>query len=95
MAYKVADDNYKRGGNNRVILATDGEFKISGSSLKLVEERSGADIYLTVFNYTNKKDIIANLKELSEKGKGNYENITSQNADIKMVKEAKAKKRKL
>jgi Ca-activated chloride channel homolog len=92
LAYKVADGNYKRGGNNRVILATDGEFKISGSSLRLVEESSNQDIYLTVFNYTDKKEIIKNLKELSEKGKGNYENITPANADVKMVKEAKAKR---
>jgi Mg-chelatase subunit ChlD len=93
LAYKVADENYKRGGNNRVILATDGEFKISGSSLNLVEGSSQNDIYLTVFNYTDQQNIIENLKQLSEKGKGNYENITFQNADIKMVKEAKAKKR--
>jgi Ca-activated chloride channel homolog len=92
LAYKVADGNYKRGGNNRVILATDGEFKISGSSLRLVEESSKQDIYLSVFNYTAKKEIIKNLKELSEKGKGNYENITPSNADVKMVKEAKAKR---
>jgi Ca-activated chloride channel homolog len=93
LAYKVADGNYKRGGNNRVILATDGEFKISGSSLKLVEQSSNQDIYLTVFNYTDQQDIIKTLKDLSEKGKGNYENITFHNADVKMVKEAKAKRR--
>jgi Mg-chelatase subunit ChlD len=38
LAYKVADENYLRGGNNRIILATDGEFPVNKESIKLIEK---------------------------------------------------------
>ena len=40
LAYKVADENYIRGGNNRIILATDGEFGLSDETRQLIEKFS-------------------------------------------------------
>lgn len=51
MAYKVADKNYIRGGNNRIILATDGEFEIQSQSVDLARTNAKEDIYLSVFNF--------------------------------------------
>ncbi len=92
LAYKVADKNYKRGGNNRIILATDGEFPISSQSYDLIEKGAREDIYLTVFSYSPKESITSNLQRLSERGKGHFEHITPENSDSHLVREAKAKR---
>jgi Ca-activated chloride channel homolog len=92
MAYNVADKNYIRGGNNRIILATDGEFQIGSKTSQLVSQFAGQDIFLTVFNFG--KSASKNLQQLASDGKGNYEFITQQNVDAKLIREVKAKKRK-
>jgi len=92
-AYKVADDNYIRGGNNRIILATDGEFPISEATLKLVKDWAAQDIFLTIFNF-GKNTSAKTLENLALLGHGNYEYISSENARFKLLKEAKSKKRK-
>jgi secreted protein with Ig-like and vWFA domain len=92
LAYKVADKNYKRGGNNRIILATDGEFPISSQVYDLVEKGAREDIYLTVFSYSPKESITSNLQRLSERGKGHFEHISPENSDSHLIREAKAKR---
>lgn len=94
MAYKVADENYIRGGNNRIILATDGEFPISEETFSLVKKFSGEDIFITVFNFGKTSQSAKNLQKLSSLGKGNYEYITKENVDSKLISEAKAKRKK-
>ena len=94
LAYKVADENYIRGGNNRIILATDGEFPISEETFNLVKKFSGQDIFITVFNFGKTSQSAKNLQQLSSLGKGNYEYITKENVDSKLISEAKAKRRK-
>jgi Ca-activated chloride channel homolog len=94
LAYKVADGNYIRGGNNRIVLATDGEFPLSDESLALVQKFSGQDIFLTVFNFGRTTTAVENLKKLAATGKGNYEFITRENSDVKLIKEAKLKRKK-
>jgi Mg-chelatase subunit ChlD len=94
MAYEVADKNYIRGGNNRIILATDGEFPISKETFELVKKFAGEDIFITVFNFGKTTMSAKNLQQLATLGKGNYEYITRENVDMKLVKEAKAKKKK-
>jgi Mg-chelatase subunit ChlD len=94
LAYKVADENYVRGGNNRIILATDGEFPISEEVFQLVEKFSNADIFISVFNFGKQTGSSKNLKTLSDSGKGNYEFITNQNVELKLIRELKAKKKK-
>ncbi|HEY3430529.1 MAG TPA: VWA domain-containing protein [Cyclobacteriaceae bacterium] len=94
LAYKVADENYIRGGNNRIILATDGEFPISEETFNLVKKFSGEDIFITVFNFGKTTQSAKNLQQLSSLGKGNYEYVTRQNVDSKLISEAKAKRKK-
>ena len=75
-AYEIAKKNYLREGNNRVILATDGDFNVGVSStgelVRLIEEKREEGIFLTVlgFGTGNYKD--SRMEELSNKGNGNY-----------------------
>ncbi len=94
LAYKVADENYIRGGNNRIILATDGEFTLSDESQQLIERFSKDDIFLTVFNFGKGAGTSRDLEHLAAIGKGNYSYISKENVDIKLIREAKAKKKK-
>ena len=94
LAYQVADKNYIRGGNNRIVLATDGEFGIGNPTYDLVKKFAGEDILLTVFNFGQGAGSVKNLQQLATFGKGNYENITRENADMKLITEAKSKKMK-
>lgn len=76
LAYKVAREHFKTGGNNRVILATDGDFNIGESSNaameRLIEEEKKSGVFLTVLGYGmgNYKD--SKMETLSNKGNGNY-----------------------
>jgi len=76
LAYKVAKKNLIRGGNNRVILATDGDFNVGTSStghlVRLIEEKRKNDIYLTIigFGMGNYKD--GRMEQISNAGNGNY-----------------------
>jgi Ca-activated chloride channel homolog len=94
LAYKVADGNYIRGGNNRIILATDGEFVLNEEILQLIEKFSKDDIFLTVFNFGKGAGTSRNLEKLASLGKGNYAYISKENVDVKLIHEAKAKKKK-
>ena len=76
LAYAVAKQNFKTGGNNRVILATDGDFNIGESSNasmeQLIEEKRKDGVFLTVLGYGmgNYKD--SKMEVLADKGNGNY-----------------------
>ncbi|GAB3932048.1 vWA domain-containing protein [Larkinella terrae] len=76
LAYKVAQENFRKDGNNRVILATDGDFNVGASSdgdmQRLVEEKRKSGVFLSVlgFGMGNYKD--NKLETLSDKGNGNY-----------------------
>ena len=76
LAYKVAKENLIQGGNNRVILATDGDFNVGASNdaelERIIEEKRNQGIFLTVlgFGMGNYKD--AKMKKLADKGNGNY-----------------------
>lgn len=94
LAYKVADENYIRGGNNRIILATDGEFTLSEETLGLIKSFSSQDIFLTIFNFGKGMGASKDLEKLATLGKGNYEQISRANVDLKLIREAKAKRKK-
>lgn len=91
-AYQVAQEGFIVGGNNRIVLATDGEFVISGPLTKQAESQKLSDIKLSVFSY-GRSQASESLKKLSDLGGGNYELISPDNSDIKLVLEAKAKKK--
>ena len=94
LAYKVADENYIRGGNNRIILATDGEFGLNEETRHLIEKFSKEDIFLTVFNFGKGAGSSKALERLANMGKGNYRYISKANVDLQLIGEAKAKKKK-
>lgn len=76
LAYKVAKENFRSEGNNRVIIATDGDFNIgessNGSMERLIEEKRKDGVFLTVLGYGmgNYKD--SKMEILADKGNGNY-----------------------
>ncbi|WP_040495284.1 vWA domain-containing protein [Fulvivirga imtechensis] len=90
LAYKVADKNYKRGGNNRIIVATDGEIQIGKSAMNIIEKFARQDIQLTIFTFGNVES--DRLRSVSEVGHGNYRHITRQNVNGQLIREAKAKR---
>lgn len=80
-AYALAEDNFIRGGNNRVILATDGDLNIGLTSEEeleeLITEKKESGIFLSVlgFGTGNIKD--NKMETLADKGNGNYAYIDS------------------
>jgi Ca-activated chloride channel family protein len=80
-AYDVATQNFIKGGTNRVILATDGDFNVGitdpAELVKLIEEKAKSGVFLTAlgFGMGNLKD--ATLEQLADKGNGNYAYIDS------------------
>jgi len=81
LAYDIATRHFVRGGVNRVILATDGDFNVGttnrGDLVRLIEEKRKSDVFLSVlgFGMGNYKD--ATLEELARHGNGNYAYIDS------------------
>jgi Ca-activated chloride channel homolog len=81
LAYKVAREHFIEGGNNRVILCTDGDFNVgqtnSGDLTDIAEAAADEGISLTIlgFGMGNYKDDL--LEELSNKGKGTYAYVDS------------------
>ncbi len=79
LAYKVAKDNFMKDGNNRIILATDGDFNVGISDddelVKMIEEEREHGIFLSVlgFGTGNLKD--AKMEKLADNGNGNYSYI--------------------
>jgi Ca-activated chloride channel homolog len=79
LAYAIAKQNFIKGGNNRVILATDGDFNIGASSdaemVRLIEEKRKDGIFLSVLgvgmgNYKDSK-----MEKIADAGNGNYSYI--------------------
>ncbi|MEA5114217.1 MAG: VWA domain-containing protein [Geobacteraceae bacterium] len=76
LAYQVARENFMKNGNNRVILATDGDFNVGASSdaemERLIEEKRKDGVFLSVlgFGMGNYKD--SKMQKLADRGNGNY-----------------------
>jgi Ca-activated chloride channel family protein len=76
LAYKIAKENFMKEGNNRIILATDGDFNVGASSNEamedLIEKKRKEGVFLTVlgFGMGNYKD--SKMEILADKGNGNY-----------------------
>ncbi|MEY2552094.1 MAG: Ca-activated chloride channel, partial [Verrucomicrobiota bacterium] len=81
LAYKVAADNFIKGGVNRVILATDGDFNIGvtnqGDLIRLIEQKAKTGVFLSVLGVgtDNLKD--STMQKLADKGNGNYAYLDS------------------
>jgi len=79
LAYKIARENFIKGGSNRIILATDGDFNVGISSddelVRLVEKERQSGVFLSVLGYGmgNYKD--NKMQQLADKGNGNHSYI--------------------
>lgn len=75
-AYETAIRSYIKGGANRVILCTDGDFNVGVSDdntlVEMIQEKAASGVFLSVFGFGmgNLKD--AKLEKLADKGNGNY-----------------------
>jgi Ca-activated chloride channel family protein len=92
LAYKIAKANYIKGGNNRVILCTDGDFNVGVSTNEgleeLITEQRKTGIYLSILGYGmgNYKD--DKMQTLAQAGNGNHAYIDNlQEANRVLVNE--------
>ncbi len=80
-AYELAEDYFIKGGNNRIILATDGDLNVGLTTEdeleELITEKKESGVFLSVlgFGAGNIKD--NNMEILADKGNGNYSYIDS------------------
>ncbi|MBI2921614.1 MAG: VWA domain-containing protein [Planctomycetes bacterium] len=86
LAYQIAVENFIKGGVNRVILCTDGDFNIGQSSeaelVTLIEEKRKTGVFLSVLGFGGGNYADARMQSLADKGNGNA-------AYIDTLKEAK------
>ena len=79
LAYKVAGKNFVKGGTNRVILATDGDFNVGvtsqGDLIRLIQDEARSGVFLSALGVgtDNYKD--STMQKLADKGNGNYNYI--------------------
>lgn len=89
LAYQIAKSNFIKRGNNRVILATDGDFNVGVSStsemIRLIEEKRKDGIFLTVlgFGTGNYKD--ERMEQIADKGNGNFYYIDTEKEGEKVL----------
>jgi Ca-activated chloride channel family protein len=81
LAYEIAQQQFVKGGINRVILATDGDFNVGvtshGDLIRLIEQKREAGVFLSILGVGtgNLKD--ATMEQLADKGNGNYSYLDS------------------
>lgn len=80
-AYKLAEEYYIEGGNNRVILATDGDLNVGitseGELTRLIEEKRENGVYLSVLGFGTENIKDNKMEALADNGNGNYAYIDS------------------
>ncbi len=83
-AYEIAGQNFIAGGNNQIIIATDGLFNNPGYSkdevFALAREKTKSNIILSVVGFGQDEDAIRMMKKLAEKGNGSFMQIPTQEA---------------
>lgn len=99
-AYDRVEKNFLDGGNNQIILATDGKFNSSSFSesdmLDMIKDKSNADIKLSVVGFGQSDSAQRMMKRMANKGKGNYMQILPGQTDLGLlVEEIKANSRKV
>ncbi len=79
LAYQKAQEHFMEDGNNRVILATDGDFNVGVTSdealVRLIEEKREQGVFLSVLGYGKGNYQGSKMEKLSNKGNGNYSYI--------------------
>lgn len=89
LAYKTAKENFIKGGNNRVILATDGDFNVGISSddelVSLIEEERKSGVFLSVLGFGTGNYQDSKMQQLAGKGNGNHSYIDNINEARKVL----------
>jgi Ca-activated chloride channel family protein len=79
LAYKLAHENFIENGNNRIILATDGDFNVGVSSTsemeRLVEKERESGIFMSVLGFGSGNIKDDKMETIADKGNGNYSYI--------------------
>ena len=75
-AYELAEENFIDGGNNRVIIASDGDMNLGITSnaglVELITEKKENGVFLTVLGYGSGNYSDANMESIADAGNGNY-----------------------
>ena len=89
-AYEVLTHYYLENGNNKIILATDGDFETFKRHRTLIERHKNEDKTLSVFYYSKEKNnsIGYRLRQFAEAGGGRYAYIQAENANEIIIEEA-------
>ncbi len=89
LAYKTARENFIKGGNNRVILCTDGDFNVGISSdaelETMIEKERESGVFLTVLGFGTGNYQDAKMQKLADKGNGNHAYIDQLNEAKKVL----------
>jgi len=89
LAYKTAQQNFMKEGNNRVILCTDGDFNVGASSddalENLIEQKRSTGVYLTVLGFGTGNYQDSKMQKLADKGNGNHAYIDNINEAKKVL----------
>ena len=89
LAYKIAAENFIPGGNNRVILSTDGDFNVGPSSddalVSLIQEKRESGIFLSVLGYGTGNYQDEKMQQLADKGNGNHYYIDNEKEAQKVL----------
>lgn len=76
LAYKVAQDEFLKDGNNRIILATDGDFNVGVSDddslVELIEKKRESGVFLSVLGFGTGNLQSSKMEKLADNGNGNY-----------------------
>lgn len=92
LAYKLAEEHYISGGNNRIILATDGFFDLK--EIEKEAKKYNKRVQLSVFSFGKVgPDRRKMFDDIAEVGGGKHTNITRNNIDESLLNEAKAVKK--
>jgi Ca-activated chloride channel homolog len=92
LSYSNASKSFIKGGNNRIVLCTDGNFKFTPRLKKLIKKNADNDIRLSIFYFSEKEysHVSENLKNAAELGKGSYYYISGDNAEEALLNEAQS-----
>ena len=76
LAYKTAQEYFDPQGNNRIILATDGDFNVGVSNnnalVKLIEEKRESGVFLTVLGFGHDNFQSDKMEKIANNGNGNF-----------------------
>ncbi|MBL7786584.1 MAG: VWA domain-containing protein [Chitinophagales bacterium] len=82
LAYQIAEQNFQKNGNNRIILATDGDFNVGVSSdaamENLISSKRKSGVYLSCLGFGDGNYKDSKMETLADKGNGNYSYIDSE-----------------